>query len=355
MQLTQSEATRRAAQAQQILDGKTKPLGALGQLETLGVQLCVIQNTLTPSIDPVRALIFGADHGVAAEGVSLFPAEVTAQMMANFASGGAAICVLTRSFGVQCEVLDVGVNADLSGLAGIVHAKVARGSGNLRRSPALTPEHLVQAMGVGAQAAVRAFKSGIKTLVLGEMGIGNTTSAAALICAYTGASPSEVVGAGTGVSGAALALKTTVVAEALTRTAKSGNAKPAAREILAELGGLEIAALAGAMIEAHTLGLIVLVDGFIVTAAALAACQIEPATRANLVFAHRSAERGHSIALGALNATPLLDLGLRLGEGSGAALAVPLVRAAAAIINDMASFADAGVSNVDAGVPHGQS
>jgi nicotinate-nucleotide--dimethylbenzimidazole phosphoribosyltransferase len=326
--------------AQAAMDQKTKPIGSLGQLEALAVQLCAVQNTLTPQVDPVRVLIFGADHGVAEEAVSLYPAAVTAQMMANFAAGGAAISVLTRCFGMQHEIIDVGVDADLSGLAGVINAKVAHGSANLRHGPALSPSQLLAAMAVGAQAVQRAERAGVKTLVLGEMGIANTTAAAALVCAFTGNKPADVVGAGTGVSGPALAQKIAVVADALTRV----GANRTANELLAELGGLEISALTGAMLAAEQANIMVLIDGFIVTAAALAAVAMAPNARRTMVFAHRSAERGHQLALAALDATPLLDLAMRLGEGSGAALAVPLLRAAGALMREMASFASAGVS-----------
>jgi nicotinate-nucleotide--dimethylbenzimidazole phosphoribosyltransferase len=330
--------------AQSAMDQKTKPVGSLGRLEALAVQLCAVQNTLMPQVDPVRVLIFAADHGVAAEGVSLYPAAVTAQMMANFAAGGAAISVLTRCFAMQHEIIDVGVNADLSGLAGVINAKVAHGSANLRHRPALSPSQLLAAMAVGAQAVQRAERDGVKTLVLGEMGIANTTAAAALVCAYTGHTPADVVGAGTGVSGAALAQKIAVVSDALARV----GANRAANELLGELGGLEIAALTGAMLAAEQANMIVLVDGFIVTAAALAAVAMAPNARRTMVFAHRSAERGHQLALAALGATPLLDLAMRLGEGSGAALAVPLLRAASALMCEMASFASAGVATAGA-------
>jgi nicotinate-nucleotide--dimethylbenzimidazole phosphoribosyltransferase len=330
-----------AAAAQKKIDQKTKPLGALGELESLALQLCHIQQSLEPIVDPARAIIFAADHGVADEGVSLFPKAVTTQMVQNFVAGGAAISVMARTFGVALEVVDVGVASDFDRKLSIIHQKVAHGSHNLLHTAALSPDQLVQALGVGAQRAVDAYKSGIRTLVLGEMGIANTTSAALLICAYTGLSPELIVGAGTGVSGPHLTHKISIVQRALARV-DGKNLAP--RELLAEFGGLEIAALTGAMIEAHSLAQIVIVDGFIASAAALAAVKIHPPCRANMVFAHQSAERGHHAALQALQAKPLLQLGLRLGEGSGAMLALPLLRAAGSIMCDMASFEAAGVS-----------
>jgi nicotinate-nucleotide--dimethylbenzimidazole phosphoribosyltransferase len=350
----ESNASYSASAAQAKMDQKTKPLGALGELENLALQLCEIQQNLNPKVDPARAIIFAADHGVAAEGVSLFPQAVTAQMVLNFVNGGAAIAVLARTFDVDLEIVDVGVLSDFDRLLPIVHEKVARGSHNLLTQTALPPEQLTQALAVGAQRAVQAKKQGIRTLVLGEMGIANTTSAAALVCAFTGLSPEEIVGAGTGVTGAHLQLKIDVVRRALARvqgaspqaaqSAVGQATSLSARAILAELGGLEIAALVGAMIEAQALGLIVVVDGFIASAAALAAVRLHPPARAHMVFAHQSAERGHQAVLAALDAKPLLNLGLRLGEGSGALLALPLLRAASAIMAEMASFASAGVS-----------
>jgi nicotinate-nucleotide--dimethylbenzimidazole phosphoribosyltransferase len=329
--------------AQRVLDQKTKPVGSLGRLEDLAVQLCVLQNTLKPKVDPVRVLIFAADHGVSAEGVSLYPAAVTAQMMHNFASGGAAICVLARQIGASLELIDVGVDADLSSLTGIVHAKVRRGSGNILKQDAMSEIELSQALKAGTDAVIRAANAGVKALILGEMGIANTTTAAALLCSLLNLPANQLVGAGTGVSGSQLAHKQSVVEQSLARAGKLDG-----QGALRALGGLEIAALTGAMLEAHVRGIPVIVDGFIVTAAAVAAVAISSTDLLNgLFFAHQSAELGHQHALKALNAKPLLDLGLRLGEASGAALAFPLLRAAAAVMSEMASFASAGVDSVD--------
>ena len=331
-----------AATAQRVLDQKTKPVGSLGQLEDIAVQLCVLQNTLTPSVDPVRVLIFAADHGVSIEGVSLYPAAVTAQMMHNFASGGAAICVLAKQIGASLALIDVGVDADLSALSGIVHAKVRRASGNIATEDAMTQTELASAREVGRSAVKQALQDGVKTLILGEMGIANTTAAAALQCALLDLPPELIVGAGTGVSGSQLEHKRAVVARALARVGKCS-----AREALRALGGLEIAALTGAILEAQSQRIPVMLDGFIVTAAALAAKALSESNISdNLFFAHQSAEIGHQHALAALGARPLLSLGLRLGEASGAALAFPLLRAAAAIVCEMASFESAGVDQV---------
>lgn len=330
---------REAARA--ALDDKTKPRGSLGQIEEVAQRLCEIQRTLTPSVDRSRVLVFAADHGVAAEGVSAYPAAVTAQMMRAFAAGGAAVCVLARCAGADVEAVDVGVDADLGALPGIVHARVRRGSGNFLHGPAMSPDELEAALEVGREAVRRAAGQWVDAVGLGEMGIGNSTAAAALLSALTRIPASQTVGAGTGVSGAALEHKRRVVERALFRHT---DALGDPRSALAALGGLEMAAIAGAALEAPRHGLAVVVDGFISTVSVLAATRIDPTISGSLFFAHRSSERGHGAALEALSARPLLDLELRLGEGSGAALALPILRAAACIMREMATFGGAGVS-----------
>lgn len=333
-----------AVEARSRVDNKTKPPGSLGQIESVAVQLAAVQGTLDPVVDPARILVFGADHGVAAAGVSAYPAEVTAQMMANFASGGAAVCVLGASAGASLEVIDVGVNADLEHLEGIVHAKVRAGSRNLLEQAAMTHEELDRALQAGREAVVRAVEAGQRCLGLGEMGIGNTTSAAILTGLMCNASATDVTGRGTGLDNTGLSLKQQVVADSLQRHALLADDP---LECLRMVGGLEIAALVGAMLEAPAHRLPVLVDGFIVTSAALIACRLKPSVRDVLFFAHQSAETGHGLALEQLSAQPLLHLDMRLGEGSATALALPLLRGAAAILRDMASFADAGVSTAE--------
>jgi nicotinate-nucleotide--dimethylbenzimidazole phosphoribosyltransferase len=346
------------------VDAKTKPHGALGRLEELAVRLAAFQRTLAPRVARARVLVFAADHGVARAGVSAYPRAVTAEMARTFARGHAAINVFARSADLELDVVDVGVDADLEGLAALTVAKVARGTADFTTAPAMTEDECARAVGVGHDRARRAADDGVHAVVLGEMGIGNTTSAAALLSALTGAAPARTVGRGTGVDDARLAHKRTVVERALDRHAAAvyggGFGAPDAMAALATLGGLEIAALAGATIEAATHGLVVVVDGFIATVAVLAAAHLEPAVLPALVFAHRSAEAGHGVALDAFRAlgldddaaTPLLDLALRLGEGTGGALAVPLVRAAARMLAEMATFESAGVSGRDvAGAP----
>jgi nicotinate-nucleotide--dimethylbenzimidazole phosphoribosyltransferase len=328
------------ADARRAIDDKTKPPGSLGALEAWAVQLAGIQGTLTPRITRARVLVFGADHGVAAEGVSAYPPQVTGEMMRNFSRGGAAINVLTRANDLEIEVIDVGVDADLAQLPGITHAAVRRGSANLLRTAAMTDAECEAAVAVGRSAVQRAAGDGVQAIGLGEMGIGNTTAAAAVLSALTGAAPAVTVGRGTGVDDARLAHKRDVVTRALARHAT----RTTPMGILAALGGLELAAIAGAALEAPRHGIAVVADGFISTVATLAAVRRDPSIRGHLFFAHRSAEAGHAVALDALDARPMLDLGLRLGEGTGAALALPLLRAAAAVMAEMATFAGAGVS-----------
>jgi nicotinate-nucleotide--dimethylbenzimidazole phosphoribosyltransferase len=338
MQISQDDLQ---AAARRAMDDKVKPLGSLGMLEDWAVQLAVLQGTLTPRIDRARILIFAADHGVSAEGVSAYPREVTMEMTRTFSSGGAAINVLARSAGLEVEVTDVGVDGDLSALAGLVHAKVRRGSRSFLREPALTPAEWGAAAEAGRQAVRRAAEAGAQAVGLGEMGIGNTTAAAALLSALTGAAPEETVGRGTGVTDEVLRRKREVVKTALRLHLDT---TPDLPSLIAALGGLEMAAIAGAAREGACRGLAVLVDGFISTVAVLSAVRLDPAIRPALFFAHRSAERGHRIALEALDAKPLLDLDMRLGEGTGAALALPILRAAADLLRDMATFTQAGVS-----------
>lgn len=323
------------------VDAKTKPPGSLGRLEDLAVALAALQGTLTPSVDPARLVVFGADHGVAAEGVSAYPAVVTGQMMANLASGGAAACVFARVLDVAMEVVDVGVAADLSGVSGVIHAKVRPGTANLAIEPAMTAPELAAAMEVGRAAVCRAAAAGCRAIVLGEMGIANTTAAAAVASALTGAAPDLTVGRGTGIGDDMLAHKRAVVARGLALHVKT---RGGVAHLLAALGGLEIAALTGAILEAAERRLAVVIDGFIVSVAALGAMRLQPSSRAVCFFGHQSVEPGHAVVLEALAATPLLNLGLRLGEGTGALLALPLLRCACAMLSEMATFTAAGVS-----------
>lgn len=331
----------RFADAVRAVDAKTKPVGALGRIESLAIQLSCLQDTLTPCIDRVRVLVFAADHGIADDGVSAFPKAVTREMMRNFAAGGAAICVFARSVDAELEVIDVGVDADMTDIAGIVHASVRRGTRNMRQTDAMTAAECLQAMDAGRAAAQRAIDNGVHAVLLGEMGIGNTTAAAALTSALTAAPPEQTVGRGTGIDDARWQHKLETVRAVL--NVRAVDSRDPMR-VLAAVGGLEIAAMAGAALHAAAHGIAVIVDGYIATAATLIADRIDPTARRAFIFAHKGAEPGHAIALAALDAHPLLTLDLRLGEGSGAALALPLVRAAARMLTEMATFDSAGVS-----------
>lgn len=327
------------------LDSLTKPRRSLGRLEEIAAAVARIQGTEHPSVERKAILLMAGDHGVAVEGVSSYPQSVTLQMVANFATGGAAINQIARSVDAELRLYDVGVAGDTSGLGGVYQIKVAEGTENMRHGPALSTVQAVEAVLSGAEAASAAVSDGVTLLGTGEMGIGNTTAAAALTAAYTGVSPERVVGPGTGLDEAGVAHKTTVVRDALARNVAPGTD---ALGILASVGGAEIAGLAGVMIGGAALRACVLVDGFISGAAALAAVALCPACRDYLLASHRSLEPGHSIQLEHLGMRPVLDLDLRLGEGTGAALAMALVDAACRMLSGMATFDEAGVSGSDA-------
>ncbi|MGP9767815.1 nicotinate-nucleotide--dimethylbenzimidazole phosphoribosyltransferase [Halomonas sp. AOP13-D3-9] len=333
--LNAGEETRR------YLDTLTKPPGSLGGLEELAIQLSAITGELKPRVTPPAVVVFAADHGVAAEGVSAFPQEVTAQMVANFANGGAAINVFARQIGAQVEIVDVGVAAPLT-MQGVTSANVRHGTANMVVEDAMQFEQALAAIDVGVAAVERAKSAGAKCLIVGEMGIANTTASSAMLAVLTGEPLASVVGAGTGINPQQQAHKVAVIERAI--NARQANPQ-VPLEVLAKLGGLEIAAMTGAYLAASAHRLPAIVDGFIATVAALTACRLCPAVRGYLIFGHRSQEPGHDIALQALGAKPLLDMGMRLGEGSGAALAYPLLQAATAMMREMATFADAGVSD----------
>lgn len=323
------------------LDTLTKPPGSLGRLETLAIQLSAITGGQTPNVTPASVLVFAADHGVAEEGVSAFPQAVTAQMVANFASGGAAINVFARQIGARIDVVDVGVVAPLTA-AGVTHAKVRPGTANMVLENAMQGAEAHAAINAGVAAVERASHAGARCIIVGEMGIANTTASSAMLAVLTGTPVAQVVGAGTGIDSAQQAHKVAVIERAIQARQADPNDP---LDVLVKVGGLEIAAMTGAYLASAAHRLPAIVDGFIATVAALVACRLCPAVRGYLVFGHRSEEPGHATALDALDAKPLLALGMRLGEGSGAALAFPLLQAAVAMLNEMATFADAGVSD----------
>lgn len=316
------------------IDGKAKPLGALGRIEDLAVQLGLIAGAREPVADRALLMVFAGDHGLNASGVSAYPSQVTTAMVATLLAGRASANAFARAVGAEVQVVDAGVAADLPPAQRLVQAKVRAGSRNAELEPALTAQEVKLALARGAALAALAAES-FDVLAIGEMGIGNS-AAAALILHRLGPVPLEAaVGAGAGHDAQGLARKRTVLARAAARSAAS-----APLEVLAEFGGLEIAMMAGAVLGAASAGRALIVDGFIAGAAALAAVRIAPAAADYCVFSHRSAERGHALMLEALGARPLLDLDLRLGEGTGALLALPLVRAAARLLTDVASLDD---------------
>ena len=320
----------------------TKPPGSLGELEALAVRLAALQARGRPSARRVHITVFAADHGVAAEGVSAFPQSVTAQMIDNFAAGGAAISVMAFELDATLEVVDLGTATPRNGAArGVVDQPLGPGTANLAREAAMSAAQLAQALDAGAQAARRAAQARSDLFIGGEMGIANTTSATALACALLDLPAASLAGPGTGLDATGVAQKVRVVDRAL---ALHGAAAADPAEALRRLGGFEIAALAGAYVASAQQRIPCVVDGFIAGVAALCAVRIRPALAHWLVCSHRSAEPGHAAVLRALDARPLLDLGLRLGEGSGAALVVPLLRAACALHAEMATFEEAGVA-----------
>jgi len=335
-----NEPSRQAAQTRH--NQLTKPPGSLGRLEEIVIQLAAMQGSTRPTLDYPWITIFAADHGVAAEGISIFPQSVTLEMVRNFARGGAAICVLAQQLNATFEIINLGTVEDDESLQEVRHQRIAPGTANFTRQPAMTVGQLAEALNAGRQAAVRAAGSGCQILIGGEMGIGNTTSASALACALTGVPAEQLVGPGTGLDQNGINHKCAVIQRALNLHRIDDPL-----EALRRLGGFEIAALTGSYIACAQKGIPALVDGFISSVAALVAISINKAVREWLLFAHKSAEPGHLRVLEALKAEPLLDIGMRLGEGSGAATALPLLRLACALHNDMATFAEAGVSEKD--------
>lgn len=336
----ESTAGLLAQQLQTKIDGKTKPLGALGQLEGLAQQIGLIQRTESPQLTAPQMLVFAGDHGAAKAGVSAYPQDVTWQMVENFLAGGAAINVFTRTHGLPLAVVDCGVAHEFGAGEGLINAKIGNGTQNYLETPAMSAAQCAQAVENGVALVARYVKAGSNVIGLGEMGIGNTASATLITHCITGQPLDACTGRGTGLDDAGLSRKQQLLGVAVARTGKLDDPW----RVLQEFGGFEIATMVGVILAAAEKRMVVLIDGFVVGAAALVACALYPAVRDFCVYCHQSVEPGHRYQLAAMRAEPLLDLGMRLGEGTGVALAWPLVKAAVAFLNDMASFASAGVS-----------
>lgn len=327
---------------QSKIDTKTKPLGSLGRLESLALQIALIQNSESPKINSPEFIVFAGDHGIAEEGVSPYPQEVTVQMVLNFIGGGAAINCFCRQHNIKLSVVDAGVAHPLPVHEGLINCNLGAGTHNFLKEAAMTQTQLKQAFVNAKNLIDTKAKSGCNLVGFGEMGIGNTTSAAAIMAAMLGLSASDCVGRGTGLDDNGLANKVAVLDKALAHHQLDGTDPMA---VLATFGGFEVAMIVGAMLAAASNSMVILVDGFIASSAALLACSISPACREYMVFCHQSNEQAHVRLLAALKAEPLLDLGMRLGEGSGAAVAYPLIESAVGFLNEMSSFESAGVSN----------
>ena len=321
----------------QAIDGKTKPVGALGRLEALAAQIAQVQQTLEPTAESCRLTVFAADHGIVQAGVSAYPQEVTRQMLQNFLAGGAAANVMAGALGVEFVLVDAGVRGPVLEAPGLVSARIGNGTQNSVERPAMSRAQCRRALNKGQAIGG---EPGHDAACFGEMGIGNTSSASLVAAKLLGLPVGRLAGRGTGLDDDGLAQKVRILETAAARTP----AELPPEDALREYGGFETVMLAGAIMGASEAGKVVLVDGFIATVSALAALRMMPDAEPHLVYAHRSAEPGHTVVLDAIGAKPLLDLDLRLGEGTGALLAWPLVRAAAAVLRDMASFSSARVS-----------
>lgn len=343
--MTSTPEAAMSAKIQSIIDNKTKPLGALGKLESVALQLALIQSkkALVERIEINRpvAIIFAGDHGIAKHGVSIAPSDVTTQMVANFIAGGAAINCFCRSNDIALKVIDCGILNELPECDGFVHQRLGKITHDLSVLPAMTPDQVSKGLDLGGKAVRDQLKQGTNFLMFGEMGIGNTSSAAALMTACSEISAEQCVGRGTGINDEQFQTKLSLIKSALSRVSKP---RLSPQQALSEFGGFEIVQMVGAFLEAKRTNTPVLVDGFIVTVAAYLATLIEPKVKEILIYSHCSDETAHRQLLDLLDADPILDMNLRLGEGSGAALAFPMVRAAMSFYNDMASFESAGVT-----------
>jgi nicotinate-nucleotide--dimethylbenzimidazole phosphoribosyltransferase len=323
------------------IDQKTKPLGSLGQLESLALQIGLCQNTLTPCLNQPCIMIFAGDHGIVESGVSAYPQTVTSQMVANFLSGGAAISVFARQHQLELLIVDAGVNADLNSHPRLIDAKIGKGTKNFLNHPAMSIEACIKAMLKGSELVLQQYINGCNCIGFGEMGIGNTSSAALLMHCLTTLPLAQCAGRGAGLNDGQLQHKLNVLQQALNQ--HKNIVGPLA--ILATFGGYEIAMMAGAYLKAAELGMLIMVDGFIACTALLAACKLYPQVLDYCVFSHVSSEQGHQALLDQFNARPLLNLDLRLGEGSGIAVTYPLLQSAVVFLNEMSTFDEAGVDH----------
>lgn len=326
---------------QHKIDNKTKPIGSLGRLEELALQIGLIQKTESPSIEKPTFLVFAGDHGLTEEGISPFPKEVTAQMVKNFINGGAGINVFCKLNGIDLKVIDAGVDYEFNYSGELINAKIKGGTANALLQPAMTSEECLKAVTKGREIVKNIAKQGCNTIGFGEMGIGNTSSAALLMSMICKIPIEKCVGRGTGVNDAGFRRKK----EVLKKVVLKYNGITGPLNILSVVGGFEIAAMVGAMMQAAESDMILLIDGFIATSAFIVAHSLNDEILKNAIFCHQSDEQGHKLMLEYLNVKPLLNLGMRLGEGSGAAIAFPIIKSAVVFLNDMASFESAGISS----------
>ncbi len=329
---------------QEKIDNLNKPKGSLGRLETLAMQICLAQQTLTPSLAHPCHLLLGGDHGIERERVSVSPREVTWQQMINFTKGGGGVNMFCRQHGFHLRIVDVGVDYDLSDIPGILNCKIARGTRNFLHEPAMSPEEYDRTLRVGIDLVNACHAEGCKVLCLGEMGIANTSPSSIWMHLFCHIPLDECIGAGAGLNSAGITHKRKILHQALERFKKTTDNRQQTTEVLRYFGGFEMVAAIGAMLRAAELKMLILVDGFIMTACALAACQLHPEAKHYMIFGHCGDESGHRRMLDAMGAEPLLSLGMRLGEGTGALCAFPIVDSAVRMLNEMNNFSNANIT-----------
>lgn len=329
---------------QEKIDNLNKPKGSLGRLETLAMQICLAQQTLTPSLSHPCHLLLGGDHGIEREGVSVSPREVTWQQMVNFTKGGGGVNMFCRQHGFHLRVVDVGVDHDLSDISGIINRKIAYGTRNFLYDPAMTQEEYERTLQVGIDLVDECHAEGCQVLCVGEMGIANTSPSSIWMSLFCQMPLDECIGAGAGLNTVGIVHKREVLGKSLDRFLRLHPVNAKADEIIRYFGGFEMVAAIGAMLRASELKMLILVDGFIMTACALAACQLYPAAKAYMIFGHCGDESGHRRMLDALGAEPILSLGMRLGEGTGALCAFPIVDSAVRMMNEMNNFDNANIT-----------